>query len=61
VLIVSYLFRDRETKLRIYPGISPMLVLPIVLLVQDRGAVSFAALFPFSSAAAIWASSRCSP
>ena len=37
LLTAAYLFRDRETKLRIYPGIAPMMVMPIVLLLQGRG------------------------
>ncbi len=37
LLTAGYLLRDRETKLRIYPGLAPMLVVPIILLVQDRG------------------------
>lgn len=32
-LTAAYLFRDRETKLRLYPGLAPMFVVPIVLLV----------------------------
>jgi hypothetical protein len=37
LLTAGYLFRDREVKLRIYPGIAPMLVLPVVFLLQDGG------------------------
>lgn len=37
LLTAGYLFRDREVKLRIYPGIAPMLALPVVFLLQDRG------------------------
>jgi hypothetical protein len=32
VLSVAYLFRDRETKLRVFPGMAPMLVMPLVIL-----------------------------
>lgn len=32
VLIASYLVRDRDVKLRVYPGLAPMLVMPIALL-----------------------------
>ncbi len=35
VLIAAYLVRDRETKLRIYPGIAPMLVIPFIFLFQQ--------------------------
>jgi len=34
VLTSAYLFRDRDTKLRLYPGISPMLIMPFVVLFQ---------------------------
>lgn len=36
LLTAAYLFRDRETKLRIYPGIAPMMVMPVVFLLQGR-------------------------
>ncbi len=36
LLIAAYLVRDRDTKLRIYPGIAPMLVMPLVMLLQQR-------------------------
>jgi hypothetical protein len=37
-LSIAYLFRDRETKLRVFPGLAPMLVMPIIILVpQGRG------------------------
>lgn len=35
VLIAAYLIRDRETKLRIYPGIAPMMVIPFIFLFQN--------------------------
>ncbi len=38
LLTVAYLFRDRETKLRVYPGLAPMLVMPFGFLLQDRDA-----------------------
>ena len=38
LLVAAYLFRDREVKLRIYPGLAPMLVMPVIFLLQDRGA-----------------------
>lgn len=31
-LVSSYLVRDRDVKLRVYPGLAPMLVMPIALL-----------------------------
>jgi hypothetical protein len=37
LLTAAYLLRDRDVKLRVYPGLAPMLVMPIVFLVQDRG------------------------
>jgi hypothetical protein len=45
LLTAGYLFRDRETKLRIYPGLAPMLVMPVIFLLQDRGAGGAAAGF----------------
>jgi len=39
LLTVSYLLRDRDVKLRIYPGVAPMLAMPIIFLVQDRSNV----------------------
>ncbi len=41
LLTAAYLLRDRDLKLRMYPGLAPMLILPIIFLVQDtRGAGS---------------------
>jgi hypothetical protein len=37
LLSAAYLVRDREVKLRIYPSLAPMLVMPIIILLQDRG------------------------
>ena len=36
LLTTAYLVRDRDVKLRVFPGIAPMLILPFVFLVQDR-------------------------
>lgn len=36
VLTAAYLFRDRDVKLRVFPGLAPMLIMPIVFLFQDR-------------------------
>ena len=41
LLTLAYLVRDREVKLRVYPGIAPMLVMPLLLLIQDRGSGAF--------------------
>lgn len=35
LLTAAYLVRDRDVKLRVYPGIAPILVMPIIFLVQD--------------------------
>jgi hypothetical protein len=32
VLTTAYLLRDRETKLRIYPGLAPMLIMPFIFM-----------------------------
>ncbi|HWH69635.1 MAG TPA: hypothetical protein VNT26_09635, partial [Candidatus Sulfotelmatobacter sp.] len=37
LLTAAYLFRDRDVKLRVYPALAPMLVMPILFLIQDRG------------------------
>jgi hypothetical protein len=34
LLVSAYLFRDRDVKLRFYPGMAPMLVMPVVLLLN---------------------------
>ena len=36
-LTAAYLLRDRDVKLRIYPGIAPMLIIPFIFLLQGRG------------------------
>jgi hypothetical protein len=36
LLVAAYLVRDRDVKLRVYPGLAPVLVFPIVMLVQNR-------------------------
>lgn len=38
LLTAAYLLRDRETKLRVYPGIAPFLAIPVIFLVGGRGA-----------------------
>lgn len=37
LLTAAYLFRDRDVKLRVYPGLAPMLVIPFVFMLQDNG------------------------
>jgi ABC-2 type transport system permease protein len=37
LLTAAYLVRDRDVKLRIYPGLAPMLVMPLVFLLQGQG------------------------
>jgi hypothetical protein len=37
LLVAAYLLRDRDVKLRVYPGIAPMLVWPVIMLIQDHG------------------------
>lgn len=51
-LTAAYLYRDRETKLRLYPGLAPMFVVPVVLLVpfgarhaSSAGALDFQIAF----------------
>ena len=46
LLTTAYLLRDRDVKLRIYPGIAPMLVVPFVFLLQrGRGPEGFGIAF----------------
>jgi hypothetical protein len=47
ILTVAYLVRDRDVKLRLYPSVAPMLVMPLILLLRERGtgAGSFAVAF----------------
>jgi hypothetical protein len=37
LLVAAYLVRDRDVKLRLYPGLAPMLVWPLIMLFQNRG------------------------
>jgi hypothetical protein len=53
LLVAAYLLRDRDVKLRVYPGLAPMLVWPVIMLVQDHGPSKtgdFSALSGFSIA-----------
>jgi hypothetical protein len=36
LLTAAYLFRDRDVKLRVFPGLAPMLIIPFAFLVQDE-------------------------
>jgi hypothetical protein len=38
LLSAAYLFRDRDVKVRVYPGLVPILVMPIIFLLPGRGA-----------------------
>jgi hypothetical protein len=35
LLTAAYLIRDRDVKLRVYPGITPILILPFIFLLQS--------------------------
>ncbi len=37
LLTTAYLARDRDVKLRVYPGLAPMLVMPFIFLLQPHG------------------------
>jgi hypothetical protein len=37
LLTAAYLVRDRDVKLRVYPGLAPMLIIPFVFLLQNPG------------------------
>ncbi len=37
LLTAAYLLRDRDVKLRVYPGIAPILVIPFVFLIRNHG------------------------
>ncbi len=37
ILTTAYLARDREVKLRLYPGIAPMLIMPLVMMFSGGG------------------------
>lgn len=36
ILTIAYLFRDRDVKLRVFPGIAPMLIMPFVFMLRDQ-------------------------
>jgi hypothetical protein len=37
LLTSAYLLRDRDVKLRVYPGLAPMLVMPLIFLLRGHG------------------------
>ena len=39
-LTIAYLCRDRDVKLRVYPGLAPVLVMPLVFLLQSSRGIS---------------------
>jgi hypothetical protein len=48
ILVSSYLVRDRDVKLRVYPGMAPMLIMPVIMLLNghmDMGFGSFGVAF----------------
>ncbi len=38
ILVTAYMFRDREMKLRLFPAIAPLLVMPLVMVFTSSGA-----------------------
>jgi ABC-2 type transport system permease protein len=36
LLVGTYLIRDRDVKLRVYPGLAPLLVWPVLMVIQGR-------------------------
>lgn len=36
LLTTAYMLRDREVKLRLYPGIAPVLMMPVIFLLQSQ-------------------------
>ena len=50
LLVAAYLTRDRDVKLRVYPALAPMLVLPVLSLAQQFRGGGGAAVAGFSSA-----------
>ena len=45
LLTAAYLFRDRETKLRIYPGLAPMMIMPVIFLIRGGMTRDYAIAF----------------
>jgi len=48
LLTAAYLFRDRDVKLRVYPGLAPVLVLPFIFIVQGHSSHHASGLDNFS-------------
>jgi len=51
LLTAAYLIRDRDVKLRVYPGIAPILIIPFIFLLQSNhhdGSNGFGFGVPFS-------------
>jgi ABC-2 type transport system permease protein len=38
LLVAAYLLRDRDVKLRVYPGLAPFMAIPIMFMFQGHGA-----------------------
>jgi len=51
LLTAAYLVRDRDVKLRVYPGLAPVLILPVIFLLRNAhgGAATFPGV-PFAGA-----------
>jgi hypothetical protein len=45
LLTAAYLFRDRETKLRIYPGLAPVMIMPVIFLIRGGMSANYATAF----------------
>jgi hypothetical protein len=43
MLTTAYIFRDREMKLRLYPGIAPLLVMPFIMVLTSTGGQQYGA------------------
>ncbi|SPE60327.1 conserved membrane hypothetical protein [Verrucomicrobia bacterium] len=41
LLTAAYLVRDRDVKLRVYPGMAPILVMPVIMLLQGHSRGGF--------------------
>jgi len=49
ILTAAYMFRDRDVKLRVFPGIAPMFVMPFVFMFQNSGHNGQSPNDPFSA------------
>jgi ABC-2 type transport system permease protein len=50
LLTAAYLLRDRDMKLRVYPSLASMLVMPVIMMVQGRGSADAGSGFSFAFA-----------